>query len=85
MSDQQKRSGIALQIRFQPTNGLGVEVVGGLVEEEEIGLEKERPSQRHALALSARERAYEGLGIGEAEAAENSAGTRLPIPPAGYV
>ena len=38
MGDDQDRARIAAQVAFQPGDGLGVEMVGGLVEQQQLGL-----------------------------------------------
>ena len=52
---------VVLQEAFEPGHRLGVEVVGGLVEQQQIGLREQQPAERHPAALAARERAHVGL------------------------
>ena len=40
------RAGVHLQRPFQPGHGLGVEMVGGLVQEEQVGFGKEQAAER---------------------------------------
>ena len=45
-----------MQMPLQPRHGLGVEVVGRLVEEQNIRLAEQQPAQRHPPPLAARKR-----------------------------
>src|SRR5690606_28165625 len=62
-----------------------VEVVGGLVEEEEVRALDESAGEGDALALPARERLDARLGVGDAEAVEDGPGVRFQVPAAGRV
>jgi hypothetical protein len=46
---------VFLQVVLQPRHGLGVEVVGGLVEQQDVGLLQQQPAERHAAPLAAGE------------------------------
>src|SRR5690606_16944744 len=48
-------AGVVGEVAFEPQHGLGVEVVGGLVEEQQVGLLEQELAQRHAAALTAGE------------------------------
>ena len=45
--------GVFLQEPLQPVDRLGVEVVGGFVEEQEVGVAEQEPAERHAPLLAA--------------------------------
>jgi len=45
----------ALQEMFEPLDRLGVEVVGGLVEQQHVGLAQQQPAQRDAALFAARQ------------------------------
>jgi hypothetical protein len=51
----QQRHAAALQIAFQPFDHINVEVVGGLVENQQLGLVDHHFGESHALHLSARQ------------------------------
>ncbi len=53
VGDGDNRAGVLLQVLLQPGHGLGVEVVGRLVEQQDVGLLQEQPHQRHAPPLAA--------------------------------
>ena len=55
------------QVALEPGHRLGVEVVGGLVEQQQFGRAQEQPTQRHAPALTAGERADIGIRRGQAQ------------------
>ena len=61
MGDDQDRARIVAQMAFQPVHGLGVEMVGRLVEQQQFGLLQQQPAQRDAAALAAGELADVGV------------------------
>ena len=46
------RAGVLLQVPLQPGHRLGVEVVGGLVQQQQIGRGEQEPAQGHPPALA---------------------------------
>ena len=54
--DRDDGAGIVLQEPLEPRDRFGVEVVGRLVEQQQIGRLQQQPAQRHAAALAARQR-----------------------------
>ncbi len=65
---------VAGQVGFQPERALEVEVVRGLVQQQQVGLREEDAGQRHAHPPAAREGAggHRLLGLGKAQALENA-------------
>ena len=55
VGDDQDRARIVAQMAFQPVHRLGVEMVGRLVEQQQIGLVEQQPAERDAAALAAGE------------------------------
>ena len=51
--DGQHRAGVGAQELLQPQHRLGVQVVGGLVEQQQVGRLQQQLAQRHATALAA--------------------------------
>ena len=45
-------AGIIFQVTFQPSHRFSIEMVGGLVEQEQIGLFQEQATQSHTTALA---------------------------------
>jgi hypothetical protein len=52
VGDGEDRAGVGLQVTFEPLDGLGVEMVGRLVEEQQVGLLQQQLAQRDAAALT---------------------------------
>ena len=55
MADQHQRAGIGRKFRLKPFNGGQVEMVGGLIQQQDIGLRAEYPGQSGAPCLAAGE------------------------------
>ena len=53
MGDRHDGPRVVLQEALQPVDRLGVEVVGRLVEEQQVGVAEEQPGERHAALLAA--------------------------------
>ena len=53
MGDGDDRALILLQVLLQPVDALGVEVVGGLVEQEDVRVLQYQPREVHARFLAA--------------------------------
>ena len=70
MRDHHQRAAIARQPVFQPRDGLRVDVVGRLVQQQQIDRTDQRCGQRHTLLLPAGERAHIALKIRDAQLRE---------------
>ncbi len=55
MGDQDHAAGEGFQVVLQPGHGLGVQVVGGLVQQQHVGLGEQQPRQGDPAALTARQ------------------------------
>ena len=55
MGDEEDGAGVVLERRFQELERLDVEVVGGLIEHEDVGGAREEPREEQAVALAAGE------------------------------
>ena len=55
---------VLLEVALEPRDRLGVEVVGRLVEEQQVGRREQQPAQRDAPALATGELGYVGVGRG---------------------
>ena len=77
VADEQEGERRVRQQPFQPQDAFDVEVVGRLVEQEDVGLADELPGDRQPLAPPAGERAGLLPEVGEPDAAEHVAGLRL--------
>ena len=56
VGDRDDRALVLGEMLLEPGDGLGVEVVGGLVQQQQIGRAQQQPTERHAPALAAGER-----------------------------
>ena len=61
VGDDQDRARIGAQMPFEPVDRLGVEMVGRLVEQQQLGLFEQQPAERDAAPLAARERGHVGV------------------------
>ncbi len=68
---------------LQPVHRLGVEMVGGLVEQQQVGCAQEQPAQRHAAALAARERLHVGVGRRQAQGVHRVLELGVEVPSVG--
>ena len=67
MGDRHDGARVLGQVALQPRHRLCVEMVGGLVEQQQIRRFQQQPAQRHAAALAARERAHGSVGRRQAQ------------------
>jgi len=58
---------VLLQVALQPLDALGIEVVGRLVEEQDVRLLKQQTAEGHTTAFASREVAHGGVAIGTVE------------------
>ncbi len=70
VGDEQHGPGVVAQERLQPLDGLDVEVVGGLVEQQHVGRGHQRAGQQHAPPPAAGQRVDRRVG-GQVEAGEH--------------
>ena len=80
MSHQQKRARITRQIGFKPGDSIGIEVIGRLVQDQQVGTRDQRLSQPYALALSTGEDRHAFPCIRNAQLGENGFGISLHVP-----
>ena len=57
VGDGHDRARVLLQEPLEPVDRLGVEVVRGLVEQQQVGLRQQQPAQRDPASLTAGQRA----------------------------
>ena len=62
MGDRDHRARVLLQVLLEPQHTLGVEVVGRLVEQQQIRLLEQQFAQRDSASLTAGEHAHVGIG-----------------------
>ncbi len=70
--DEQQRAGELVQLLLQPVHRVRVEVVGGLVEQQQVGPREQRPGDGHALAEAAGELGHRAIPLAHAEPVEQA-------------
>ncbi len=80
MGDREHRPGEPLQELLQPGHRLGVEVVRGLVQQQQIGAREQQPAQGHPAALTAGQRGHVGVGRRAAQRVHRHVQIALEIP-----
>ena len=85
MRDRDDRALVGLQVPLEPGDGLGVEVVRRLVEEEEIGRREQEPAERNATPLAAGEGRDVAVAFGEAEGVHRAVEVLIEAPGVGAV
>ena len=78
-------AGVDLQRPLQPGHGLGIEMVGRLVQEEQVGLGQEQPAECHPPSFTARQRADVGIPRGETEGIHGDLERAVELPGAGGI
>ena len=80
MGDGDDGAGVLLQVLLQPRDALGVEVVGGLVEQQQVGRLEQQLAQRDAAALTTGEHGDVGVAGRAAQRVHGllDAGVELP-------
>ncbi len=79
------RTLILLEMLFEPVDGFGVEVVGGLVQEEDIGLLQQQAAQSHAAPLAARKDRNLLVGLGTPQGIHRTLQYAVQLPAVGVV
>ena len=54
MGNDQNRARVVAQVGLEPADRLGIEMIGGLVEQQEVRLLEQQTAERHAPPLAAR-------------------------------
>ena len=67
VGDRHDGAGVGLQRALEPVDRLGVEVVGGLVEKEQVGLGQQQPAQRDPAPLATGQVGHVGIARREAK------------------
>ena len=80
VGDDQHRPRELAEVLLEPGHRLGVEVVGGLVEEDEVGRREKELAERDAALLAARELAHVGIAGRAAERVHRHLDLRFEVP-----
>ena len=79
------RAFILLQVLLQPIDGLGIEVVGGLVEQQDVGFLQQQAAQGHAAPLTTAQVFGQLVAFGAAQCIHRTLQTVVQIPGIGSV
>ena len=85
MGDRDDRARVLLQEPLQPVDRLGVEVVGRLVEQQQVGVAEQQPGERDAALLAAGEGRDVGVVGRAAERVHRDVDVALEVPGVGGV
>ena len=85
MGDGQHAAGVLRQVPLEPLHGLGVEVVGRLVEQQQVGLLEQQLAQRDPPALAAGELVDQPSGGGQRSASIACSSRAVEVPRVGVV
>ena len=83
VGDRDDRALVLGQVLLEPRDRLGVEVVGGLVEQQQVGRPQQQPAQRHAAALAAGELRDVGVAGRQAQRVHRVVELRVEVPGVG--
>ena len=83
--DRDDGARVLLERPLEPGDGLGVEVVGRLIEEEEVGFGQQQPAQRDPSTLATRERGDVGVARRQSERVHRDLEGAIEVPGAGGV
>ena len=80
VGDRDDRARVVVEVTLEPGDRLGVEMVGRLVEQQQVGLAQQQPAQRDAAALAAGERRDVGVGGRAAQRVHRDLERRVEVP-----
>ena len=78
-------AGVAMEELLEPQHRLGVQMVGGLVEEQQVGRLEEQPAQGHATTLAAGENGDGRVRVGALERVHGLGELGVEVPAVGGV
>ena len=85
MGDGEHGAGVLGQVLLEPQHALGVEVVGGLVEQQEVGLLEQELGERDTALLTTGEVRDRCVGRGRAQGIHRLLELRVEVPGVGGV
>ncbi len=83
VGDRDDRARVLLQELLEPGDRLRVEVVGGLVQQQEVGLLQQEAAERHAADLAAREGAHVRVARRAAQGVHRDLDRAVQVPAVG--
>ncbi len=85
MGDGEDAAGVRREMALEPLHGLRIEVVGRLVEEEQVGLLEQQLAQRHPAPLATGQVVDELLGRRAAQRVHRLVEPRVEVPGTGVL
>ena len=85
MRDGHHRARVVLEERLEPRHRLRIEMVGRLVEQQQVGRLQQEPAQRHPPLLAAAQRRDVGIGRRQAQGVHRQLDAAVEIPGVGRV
>ena len=85
VGDGDDRALVLGEVALEPVDGLGVEMVRRLVEQQQVGGAQQQPAERDAAALAAGERRHVGVGGRQAQRVHRVLDRRVEVPSVGGV
>ena len=73
-------AGVVVEELLEPQHALGVEVVGGLVKQQQVGRLEQQTAQGHAPALAARQHVHRHVGVGALQGVHGLGELRVEVP-----
>ena len=83
VGDRDDRARVLLEEALEPVDRLGIEVVGRLVEQQQVGVAEEQPGERHATLLAAGQRRDVGVVGRAAQGVHRDVDVALEVPGVG--
>ena len=80
VGDDHDRAGIVVQRVLQPGDAFGVQMVGRLVQQQQVGLFQQQPAQRDAPPLAAGQRGDGGVGRRAAQRVQRDVDAAIQVP-----
>ena len=80
VGDHDHGAGIVAQMMLEPGDAFGVEMVGRLVEQQDVGLGEQQAAKRHAPLLAARQRVNLGVAGRAAQRVHGLLDLRIEVP-----
>ena len=80
MGDRDDRARVLLEMSLQPGDRLGVEMIGRLVEQQQVGCREQEPAQRHPAALTSRQSGHRVFPRWHAEGVHGDIDLALQVP-----
>ena len=85
MGDGDDRPAVVVQVVLQPRHRFGVEVVGRLVEQQQVRLAEQQATERHPPAFAPGQRRHVGIRWGTAQSVHRDLERRVEVPRIGGV